>query len=102
MGRQSGTPPYSSTTGDPLSTRYSACPWRITRPGDGSQVSVPPPCPVTGYESAYPSVAVTGVTADRSCRVAGVVAGGAPCCPVRDVAAREDSPARHAGTAPAA
>ena len=46
--RQSGTLPYSSTTGDPLPVLYSACPWRITRPADGSQVSVPPPCPVTG------------------------------------------------------
>ena len=74
--RQSGTLPYSSTTGDPLPVWYSACPWPITRPGDGSQVSVPPPCPVTGYEPAYPSVAVTGVVADRSCRVTGAVAGG--------------------------
>src|SRR5580692_4963427 len=98
MGRQSGTLPYSSTTGDPLSTRYSACPWRIIRPGDGSQVSVPPPWPVTVYEPAYPSVAVTGVTAERSCRITGLVAGGAACCPVPDVAAGEDAPARHAAT----
>ena len=43
--RQSGTLPYSSTTGEPLPVWYSACPCRITCPADGSQVSVPPPCP---------------------------------------------------------
>src|SRR5260370_5134333 len=99
--RQSGTPPYSSPPGDPFSTRYSACPWRITRPGDGSHVSVPPPCPVTGYEPPYPSVAVTGVTADRSCRVTGLVAGGAPCSPVPDIAAGENAPAPPAAPPPA-
>ena len=45
--RHAGTAPYSSTTGLPLSTLYSTWPWPITCPADGSQVSVPPPCPVT-------------------------------------------------------
>lgn len=43
--RQVGTGPYSSTTGTPLSTRYSTCLCRMTSPGDGSHVSVPMPCP---------------------------------------------------------
>ena len=47
ISRQSGTLPSSRTTGLPLPVRYSACPWRITCPADGSQVSVPVPCPVT-------------------------------------------------------
>ena len=95
--RQSGTLPYSSTTGRSVPVLYSTCPWRITRPADGSQVSVPPPCPVTVYDPAYPSVAVTGVVADRSCRVTAAVAGAAaPCCPDPDEAAGENTPARHA------
>src|SRR4029077_7551080 len=100
--RQSGTLPYSSTTGDPLPVLYSACPWRITRPAAGSQVSVPPPCPVTGYESAYPRVAVTGVVADRSCRVTAAVVGAGAPRPVPDEAAGENAPPPHASTAPAA
>ena len=100
--RQSGTLPYSSTTGEPLPVLYSACPWRITRPAGGSQVSVPPPCPVTVYGSAYPRVAVTGVVADRSCRVTAAVAGAGAPRPVPDEAAGENTPARHASTAPAA
>jgi hypothetical protein len=43
------------------------------------------------------------VVAARSCRVTGRVAGaGAPCCPDPDEAAGENTPARHADTAPAA
>ena len=38
----------SMLTGEPLPVLYSTCPCTITCPGDGSQVSVPPPCPVTG------------------------------------------------------
>src|SRR6266702_5494137 len=95
--------PYSSTTGDPLSTRYSACPWPITCPDFGSRVSVPPPCPRTVQDPAYPSVALTGVVAAISLRATAAVAGGgAPCCPAPDEAAGENTPARHAGTPPAA
>jgi len=45
---------------------YSACPLPDHLPGRGSQLSVPPPCPVTVQDPAYPSVAVAGVVADRS------------------------------------
>src|SRR5262249_59184905 len=79
--RQSGTLPYSSTTGLVRSAVYSTWPSRITCPAGGSQVSVPPPCPVTWYDPAYPSVALTGVCADRSSRTTAPVAGAAPAPP---------------------
>src|SRR6185437_10333282 len=76
---------------------------RITCPAWGSRVSVPPPCPVTVYEPAYPSVAVTGVVADRSSRTtARVAGGGSPCRPDPDEPAGENTPVRHVSTAPAA
>src|SRR5215472_4665444 len=100
--RQSGILPYSSTTGLPLSVWYSTCPWRITRPAGGSQVSVPPPCPVTVYDPAYPSVAATGVAADRSSCTTASVAGAAPSPPGPGDAAAENTPARHPATTPAA
>src|SRR3984885_13468550 len=100
--RQSGTLPYSSTTGDPLPVLYTACPWLITCPADGSQVSVPPPRPVTGKDPAYPSVAFTGVVAVIFSRATAAVAGaGAPCCPAPGEAAGENTPACHPATAPA-
>src|SRR5215469_13351549 len=97
--RHAGTLPYSSTTGEPLPVLYSTCPWRITCPAGGSQVSVPPPCPVTVKDPAYPSVAVTGVVAVRSCRVTACVAGAGALCPAPDEAAAKNTPARHVATA---
>src|SRR6185437_16358186 len=101
--RQSGTLPYRRTTGVPSPVRYKGCPCLMTWPADGSQVSVPPPCPRTGYDPAYPSVAVTGVVAARSCLVTAAVAGGGPACaPAPAAAAGENAPACHAPAAPAA
>src|SRR5712691_71107 len=100
--RQAGTRPYSSTTGLVRSVVYSTCPWVITCPADGSQVSVPLPCPRTVNDRAYPSVAASGVVADRSCLVTTAVADVGATRPVPAEADGENTPARHADTAPAA
>src|SRR5215475_1991470 len=99
--RHAGTVPYSSTTGLPLSTRYSTCPCLITRPVGGSQVSVPPPSPDTGYEPAYPSVAATGVVAAMSSRTTGPVAAAVAAGPLVDAPGADHSSARHATAPPA-
>src|SRR5689334_10756350 len=100
--RQSGTLPYRRTTGISSPVRYKGCPCLMTWPADGSQVSVPPPCPRTGYDPAYPSVAVTGVVAARSCRVTAAVAGGGACDPAPGEAAGEHAVATRATTPRAA
>src|SRR5690349_9305948 len=74
----------------------------MTWPADGSQVSVPPPCPRTWYDPAYPSVAVTGVVAARSCRVTAAVVGGGACDPPPGEAAGEHAVATRATTPKAA
>src|ERR1700678_174725 len=86
----------------PLSTRYRACPDLITCPGDGSDVSVPPPCPLIVYDPAYPKVAFTGVVEERSCLVTALVAGGGAPDPAPDEPRDRNAPAAQAMPAPAA
>src|SRR5260370_13660775 len=73
IARQSGTLPYSSTTGEPLPVLYSGCPCRITRPADGSHVSVPPPRPLPGHDPAYPTIASPGALAAIACHPSAAV-----------------------------
>ena len=54
--------------GTPFPVRYSTPPSRITRPGAGSQVTVPGARPVTVYDPAYPRVAFTAVCEISVCR----------------------------------
>ena len=62
---------------------------------------MPPPCPCTGYESAYPKVAVTGSCDDRFSWTTGCVAGGGAPWPVPDEPCDRNAPAAHAIAAPA-
>src|SRR6185437_4030256 len=100
--RQSGTPPYSSTTGEPSPVLYSAWPWRILRPAGGSQVRVPPLRPITGNDPAYPSVAACGVVADSSCWVTSAVPGAGSPGSGPDEAAGVNTPAHQAASIPPA
>ena len=98
--RESGTLPYSSTTGKPLPV-FTAPARPDHCPGDASQVSVPSPARSPGT-NRVPQRRGHGVSADRSCRVTAAVAGaGARSRPDPDEAGGGETPVRHADTTPA-